>query len=280
MMRVVAWVSAFLVISASAGRARAQDTKAARATEAKKACSANHPDQGIEILAGLYSESGDPAYVRNQGRCYQQNGRNQEAALKFKEYLRIAKNLDASERAEIEGYIHESEKEAAPVVPVAPPPAPAPAPSPVSADTGPVAGGSLDLTRQVPPPVAESNPGGGLRIAGLVAGGVGVASIVVGAIFGAQAKDKAKQLQDKVVPGSTYDASLKSLDDKGRSAQTMEWVFLGVGGAALIGGGVLYIIGSSQHATVAQNASPAGMAVAILPTISPRDLGASLQVTF
>ena len=47
--------------------------------------------QGIAILAQLYTETRAPAFVFNQGRCYQQNGQLEAARLRFAEYLRIGR---------------------------------------------------------------------------------------------------------------------------------------------------------------------------------------------
>src|SRR5689334_17499179 len=76
-----------------------------RELEAKRACLANRPEQGIDILAGLYTETNDPTYIYNQGRCFEQNGRAQEAANRFREYLRKTPNLPDDERAQVQARV-------------------------------------------------------------------------------------------------------------------------------------------------------------------------------
>ena len=44
--------------------------------------------KGVEILADLYLNTNDPNYIYNQGRCFEQNGENEKAILRFQEYQR------------------------------------------------------------------------------------------------------------------------------------------------------------------------------------------------
>ena len=60
---------------------------------AKRACLVGDIEKGIGILADLYVDTNDATYLFNQGRCFEQNGKNEQAVLRFKEYLRKAKNL-------------------------------------------------------------------------------------------------------------------------------------------------------------------------------------------
>src|SRR6185503_1526342 len=91
---------AALALLATVGSARAQQDP--RELEAKKACLANKPDRGIELLAELYAETNEATYIYNQGRCYQQNGRSADALIRFREYLRKAQGLPAADKAEVE----------------------------------------------------------------------------------------------------------------------------------------------------------------------------------
>jgi hypothetical protein len=65
---------------------------------AKKACLVGDVDKGAEILADLYVDTNDATYIYNSGRCFEQNGKNDQAVLRFKEYLRKAKNLKKEDR--------------------------------------------------------------------------------------------------------------------------------------------------------------------------------------
>src|SRR5689334_17575967 len=86
----------------SAGGARAEEES--RQVKAKRACAAGRVEEGVELLAALYAESGDVNYVYNQGRCYQQNGRGDQALNRFREYLRRATNATPEERREVQGF--------------------------------------------------------------------------------------------------------------------------------------------------------------------------------
>ena len=105
---------------------------------------------------------------------------------------------------------------------IAPPP---PTPKPVA-----------PLVESTPVASTESN-GRGLRIAGITAGAVGVAALGGGLAFNLMANKLAKDLnatggydQDKASTRSTY--------------ATLTWVGYGVGGACLVGGAILYYLGS------------------------------------
>src|SRR5688572_13592528 len=108
--RVVSAVVVLAAILGTSATARAEDREA-RELEAKRACLASRPEQGIEILAGLYAETNDPTYIYNQARCFEQNGRAQDAVTRFREYLRKTPNLAADERAQVQGRIAELEQQ-------------------------------------------------------------------------------------------------------------------------------------------------------------------------
>src|SRR6185295_18592 len=109
----------------------------ARELQAKKACLASRPDRGIELLAELYAETNDATYIYNQARCYQQNGRAQDAATRFREYLRKSPNVDPTEKAQVQGFIAELDAQARQSPPVAAPRAPAPDPAAAGAPAVP-----------------------------------------------------------------------------------------------------------------------------------------------
>ena len=91
-------------------------------------------------------------------------------------------------------------------------------------------------------------PGRTLRISGLAVGGVGVASIATGVFFGLRARSQSRDLNN----ADEWDPSLES---SAKRADRNAKILLGVGGAALIGGGVLFYLGmraeqSSQVAII------------------------------
>jgi hypothetical protein len=285
---------ALLSLAAFSGVARA-DESADLEQQAAELFSQGKYEDSLAQASKLLVKTNNPKYYRLVARCHQMLGHNAEAIRNFQLYLENA-SVDEKKKKETQGFIddlkrQEAEKakvnQAPPPVPSTdspppPPPAPTDGQSPVIINNYPNGnypnGGEAAPPQQAaPPPAPPASPAvNGLQIAGLVAGGAGVVSIVVGAIFGAQAKDSATQINAKAVPGASYDSSLQALDDKGRGAQTKEWVFLGVGAAALVGGAVLFVVGSQHSEAPATGVRTA----ALVPVLSPRDVGASLTVRF
>jgi hypothetical protein len=123
------FLEVILILSASGAKA-AGDNKTVDSKEraAKKACLVGNVEEGIGILADLYIDTNDPTFIYNQGRCFEQNGQNEQAVLRFKEYLRKAKKLKPADSNAIQKKIDDLQAgnhESNPV------PAPAPAPQPI-----------------------------------------------------------------------------------------------------------------------------------------------------
>jgi hypothetical protein len=164
-----------LVGSASAQ----QESEVAREKAAKKACALGDYERGTDILADLFVATDKIVYVYNQARCYQQNNRWERALARFREFLRKAKHLTKAQRVEVERNIAECEaalREAQPPAtpePASPTPSHSVAQAPVlvpapAAEVQPPPAAPLGNTP--PPRTPVSNPGRGLRIAGLVLG--------------------------------------------------------------------------------------------------------------
>jgi len=82
--------------------AAAADSREAREREARKACFTGNVDRGVEMLVDLYGETGHPNYIYNQARCFERNGKYDQAILSYEDYLRKATNLGDVERAQVE----------------------------------------------------------------------------------------------------------------------------------------------------------------------------------
>jgi hypothetical protein len=234
---------------------------------AKKACMTGDPATGVSILADLFMDTGDATYIYNQGRCWEQNNRYEDAIARFREYLRKAHNLSATDRAEVEKHIADCQSFGA----VKPAPAPAPVAAPPAALPAPMVATPLPAT--VPPeqlvavPAAPAESAGrGLRIAGITCGVLGLASIGTGVYFYTQAVS----YSDKVAKQPVRNPSDESA---GKNAETMQWVFYGAGGAAVATGVVLYWLGHSR-------ADAARPVVAVAPLVGPGLAGLSAQGAF
>ena len=97
-------------------------------------------------------------------------------------------------------------------------------------------------------------------------GAAGVASIGTAVYF----YTRATSLSDRI---SGSDAPTSSDYQAGKDAETMQWVFYGVGAAALATGAILYWLGSSSSAS-------APTATVVAPIVGPGIAGLSAQGTF
>jgi hypothetical protein len=94
--RGLRWIGQMLLSGAmlAVPLAALADTDAAeRAAQAQAACLSGDPAKGVSILAELYVSTRNPTYIFNQGRCFEQSGKCEEAIVRFREYQR--KNANA-----------------------------------------------------------------------------------------------------------------------------------------------------------------------------------------
>jgi hypothetical protein len=225
---------AFLVSGippALAAQLEASDRAAARDAKeraAKKACLNGDPVKGVEILTDLYVDTNDPNYLFNQGRCYEQNGRCEDAIIRFREYLRKA---GSEGQAEAQKHISECESLLAQkrLEQVTPPAAlatgaspPASAPAATVSSTGVVS------------ETKAGQSGRRLRIAGVATMAVGGAALVTGLVLNLQHNSAVADLKDEYA-GDTADSlqTYKVLSVLGYAG----------GAACLVGGITLYWLG-------------------------------------
>jgi len=78
-----------------------------REIQAQKDCLTGRADSGVALLAELFARTGNPNFIYNQARCYEQVARAEEAINRFREYLRLAKDIPADERADVERHLQE-----------------------------------------------------------------------------------------------------------------------------------------------------------------------------
>ena len=152
--------------------------------QAREAFAVGDYTKAVALFGKLYAETLHPTYLRNVGRCYQNLGDPDRAIASFREYLRKAGDLSATERAEINGYIEEMKAlERQRAEQTKPKESPGvtrtPAPPPPAAIVA-------EPVRRDGPPIAEARPAGrrwwlwtALGIAALGAAGV-TAALVLG----------------------------------------------------------------------------------------------------
>jgi hypothetical protein len=244
--------------------ASAADARAEREARARAACAAGRVEEGVAILAGLFARYGHPNYVYNQARCYQQNGRVDQALERFHEYRRVAPSGSAEEAARIDRFIDELEAKRAqaaeasavgaalPRAPDITPPVPAPAEHRAEPAPQPL------LTHAGSEPPGE--PSHGLRTAGFVLGAVAIAGGVVGLLSGFKVRALEAEVED-ARPGQFTVEELAEQADKAHRFEVFEGVGYGVGGAALAGAIVCFVLDATgdKSSAAKTDAWPAGL---------------------
>lgn len=243
------------------------ESDSAKERRARTACLSGDYNEGIRLLSELFVATMDGTYVFNQGRCFQQNHRYEDAIARFQEYLRSEKKLSKVYRAKTEKHIEEckalladEKAQAAPVaVQALPPPIVAPPPAPVVVPAKPVA-----PPTPKPNPPSVNNGRSGLRTAGIITASVGAAALVGGIVFNLESNSVARDL--KKTDGYTSDR-----ESDRKTYATLAWVGYGVGAACVATGTVLFLLGLR---------STSAPSVALVPAVGPDQAGAALKGTF
>jgi hypothetical protein len=240
--------------------------RASKERTARKACLSGNADKGVGILSDLYLDSMDTTYIYNQGRCYEQNHRWEDALARFLEYLRKTPDLEESKKTETEKHIADCQaflgKNEPPRAPsaevekVTPHPSVTQNPPPsVYAPPTPV---TVEQTPAQPTPPARS----GLRTAGVITAGLGGAALITAVILNVKVNSMSSSLEQKWA---------QDTDSSRRTYKTVGWVAYGAGGACLAAGAVLYFLGL-------QNSS--SQSVTIAPSVASGQIGALLGGSF
>ena len=112
---------------------------------------------------------------------------------------------------------------------------------------------------------AASDPGKGLKVGGLVVGGVGVVSLGLGVYFGLQAQKHTDYINNNT---DQWRNDITDYQDKGQRAEYLQITFLAVGGVAVAAGTYMFLKGRSKsrsaESTIVQpTASPSGAGVLV-----------------
>lgn len=243
----------------------------AREGSARAACLDGNYSEGVAILSKLFVETKDATYIFNQGRCFEQNRRYEDAISRFQEYLRAGrKALDDSARAEAEQHINDCKEMLAQERRTSPPPQVAQplVASPASAVSQPPA---------PPPPEAEptlskparkavsASDGAGLRIGGVLVAAFGAVAAGAGLAFNLKANSIVNDMYN------APDGYTKESDRK--TYETVAWVGYGVGAACVATGVILYAVGRKAQSHYAGD-------VALLPMAGPDRAGAVFAGAF
>lgn len=244
--------------------------KQAQERAARMACLNGDYTKGVAILSELFVDTKDPTYVFNQGRCFEQNHRYEDALSRFEEYLRAAQgNLSATDQAAAEKHIADckdrlpaqsSKTQASSPQPFVPPPSAA-VPEPAST---PESSTSILAQPQAQPSPSPTRPG--LRVAGIVTASVGVAAVAAGVLLNLKVNSMVKTMDSTV-------GNYESRNSDRKTYQTMAWIGYGAGAACVVTGAILYGVGLRAGGN-------SSTSVALLPAFGPGQASALLTGGF
>ena len=244
-MKFAAMVSvcvAALLLATAPAFAASRDSKE---RAARMACLAGDYAKGVTILSQLFVDSGDPNYIYNQGRCFEQNTRYPEAIARFQEFLRVGKRVPEDDKAAAQRHISDCESLLAKQT------------RPPEAAAAPPANTVVIVPPIVQParPYQPSNPGSGLRAAGVIAASLGGAALVTGVILNLKVNSMASDFQ-------SLNGYTDGKESDRKTYQSLGWVSYGVGAACVATGAVLYYLGARAGKNGATS-------VALLPAFAP-----------
>jgi len=290
-------LSAVLLTAATARAQDKPDNKAAAKEHYNRGTSfydLGKYDEAIKEFEAAYELKNDPAFLYNLAQSYRQAGNHERAVHFYKTYLRYVPN--AKNRADIEDKIKAEEQLVAkggggtttPPATTTPPPSTT-TPPPPGTTTPPPGGDQPTVTLPPPvtpppslgapnpyapptPPAPATDSGRKFRIAGLATAGAGAVMMVVGIVEWRRAVSASNEIEDAARNNQAFDPAV---EDRGKSAETMQWVFYGIGTLALGAGAGLWFYG--QHVTATETTT---WRVSLAPTISPNQSGATLRISF
>jgi hypothetical protein len=260
------WVSvavAGLTIAVLSASAHAADNRETREREARKACFTGNVDRGVEILVDLYGETGHPNYIYNQARCFERNGKYEQAVLSYEDYLRKATNLPEAERAQVEKSLADLHAKLASGSDTGAASPPLLTPALDTAAPGPAA-----KAPELTPAIADTGAGADWpwqRKAGvmsLVAAGGGLAVGVAGSILrhsrGNDFNDACTYYGGQPVPiTTTSGADCRGKYDAVQGADRMMWIgYLSAGVLAGAGATLLLIAPRRSQGALARRCAP------------------------
>ncbi|HEY2747964.1 MAG TPA: hypothetical protein VGL86_25250 [Polyangia bacterium] len=249
----MAAVIAFAFASPSARAADANTSKAKQLyDDGLTNYNLGHYDEALTAFEMGYRVRHDPAFLFNIAQCQRQLRRPDDAQRSYRAYLRESPTLPQTTRDEVQKLIAEMENSIEeqrtkqpptgtqapganqPAEGQTPPPSPPPAATPPRVEQVPAA------AERRPP--AHRDSGRSKRLAGIALGAGGIALIAGGAVLAAlskQAGDEAYSPADHV-----YDYQA---DQRQQSLRAADIALFTVGGAALIVGTTLWIIGRKHE---------------------------------
>jgi tetratricopeptide (TPR) repeat protein len=190
-----------------------------------------------------YQHSQRPAFVYNMARCFEFMGKLEQAIEHYERFLESKPKIAEVIKSRIAN-LRKKLQESKPGE-TKPPTETKPTPRPPAGETKP-----SPTPERTPEPTPEPEPtpppSRGARwmgITGWVLVGVGAASLIASIALGAKAASLSNDLEEASVadPPKPY-ADWRDKEDQGETLEKMQFVTLGVGAAAVVGGAVLVFL--------------------------------------
>jgi len=234
-MRALAVLSIVVLVTRIAGaQPTAQPEDERLYLEGQKAYDAKRYDDAIAAWQKSYAISKLPALLFNLGQAHRLAGHCAEAVAAYQKFL--VQSPDADDAPVATQFVRELE--------------PCPGASAPPATPRP----PITTEHAAKPAITTSHVvdhGSTKRMIGLVAVGAGVALVATGAYFGNRAVTLADEVDTACAAGCEW-ADVESKDAEGRRDAKLQYVFLGVGAAAIVTGAVSYVLGKRDHAVIVE----------------------------
>lgn len=225
---------AFAVVLISTTTALADDQKTANELFARGQTRYEAGDyrEAIKLFDEAYQLVRDPVYLFNIAQAYRKVFDCVPAAKHLERYLAEATDVDRATKTKINQQLRELrpcvEERTKATAPIETKPQPVPVP-----------------VQPVKPQPTVVDHGRGLRIGGIALAGVGVAGLVVGALYSSKGAGHESDLA-ACDAGCSWTPEREAIDQAGRRANTIAAVSWIAGGVALAGGATLYLLGRSK----------------------------------
>lgn len=133
-----------------------------------------------------------------------------------------------------------------------------------------------------PPPSDEGggSSGGGVRVAGYVVTGLGVAGLAVFGVTGLMANNKFKTLETECGGARCTDAKYADVVDSGRTLDTIATVGLIAGAAGVVLGGTMIVLGGPSESSETGRLRPRAPTATAAITVAPGGAAVRCAVTF
>jgi hypothetical protein len=215
MMKIAAAVLAIMVAGAAAGAAPSAEQLF---DEGEQAFDRGDYGTAIARYQASFDLSRLPLLVLNIAQAYRLSGACVRALSAYRQYVTL--DPTSERRGFAEGFISELE---------------------------PKCGARSSRDGALPASQEEStHPRRNLKFVGLAVSGAGAVSVATGLYFGHRATSLGEEVTNGCRSGCDW-AVYGGKDAEGRRAETKQYVFAGIGAAAIIGGGVMYWLSSREQ---------------------------------